>query len=372
MDNQNKIINREAGGVLFEENEPLFPPVSYKRNRGRAVAVAIVVLLVIAAAFICSGASASMMDFFKNNGFLPLGDGTESENGEQTTESTTDSESISENSQQSETAEPDDSDGQTETELNEDETSVQIAQSVVSADMSQADKGDRYIVNYTGMDIDVGGLLDRGFTDGEERGDPAPVIMIIHTHTSEEYFCGEDVGHKGPCGVVSVGDKMSSVLNSMGLSTVHCTVIHDADEGVNAYQSARDTIKTMLEIYPTIKYVIDVHRMYLVDADGSFIRTLSKKDEATAQIRFTVSADKSSDQLWQENLSLALTLKQKLNLDNSHICMPTVVSSSAYNSDLAEYYLMVDVGSVGNSTREAILAGEILARAIADTLISQN
>lgn len=369
MDNQNKIINREQKDILFEENEPLFPPISHKRRRIRATALVIVALFVIAVAFICSDASASMMEFFENNGILPSDDSRESESQEQT-ESSAYLESSSDDTQ-SETTESNESEGNTEsgTVRDEDETSVETMQSVVSVDMSQADRGNGYIVNYTGKNIDVEGLLDRGFVDGEERGEPAPVIMIIHTHTSEEYFCGTDTDHKGPCSVVSVGDKMSSVLNSMGLSTVHCTVIHDADEGVNAYQRARDTVNTMLEIYPSIKYVIDVHRMYLVNTDGSLIRTLSNTDEATAQIRLTVSGDQSVCPYWQENLSLALTLRQKLNLDNSHICMPTVVSSSAYNSDLTKYYLMVDVGAVGNSTREAISAGELLARAIAETLI---
>jgi hypothetical protein len=85
-------------------------------------------------------------------------------------------------------------------------------------------------------------------------------------------------------------------------------------------------------------------------------------------MRLTVSADSPG---WQENLSLALTLRQRLNEDGARICMPPMISPSRYNSDLSRYYLMVDIGSSGNSVREARLAAERLARALFDTLVDE-
>ena len=244
-----------------------------------------------------------------------------------------------------------------ETELAESETLTPIPE-VVEVDLSLAERGDGYIINYTDKIVDIAGLLDRGFVDSEERNSSAPVVMILHTHTSEGYYKGKNEFLDG---VISVGEVLSARLNALGLTALHCTVIHDGGES-NAYISARETIEMMLKVYPTIKYVIDLHRIEL-DTGGVPIKTLSS--EGLAQIRLTVSA---SGDGWQENLSLALSLRQKLNDNDARLCMPPVLSSSRYNSDLSLYYLMVDIGATGNTVKEARNSAKKLARAIYDTV----
>jgi stage II sporulation protein P len=93
--------------------------------------------------------------------------------------------------------------------------------------------------------------------------------MILHTHTSEAYA---GVRSEYLDGVISVGDALTQRLNVLGLTAIHCTVIHDGGEG-NAYISARETIEMMLRVYPSIKYVIDLHRMEL-EYDGVPIKTV--------------------------------------------------------------------------------------------------
>ena len=144
-------------------------------------------------------------------------------------------------------------------------------------------------------------------------------------------------------------------------------MIHDGNEK-NAYLNARDTIKTMLEIYPSIKYIIDVHRLEL-ESDGKIVKTISGCSDGSAQIRLTASVGPGDR--WQENLSLALALKSSLNHRGERVCMPAVLSQSAYNSDLTEYYIMVDIGSSGNSVNEAKAAAKRLADALADILLEK-
>ena len=235
--------------------------------------------------------------------------------------------------------------------------------SLLVKDLSEKDRGDGFVVNFTEEKIDISALLDRGFVDFEVSGNQAPTVMIIHTHTSEEYERGSDF-FNGPLSVVSVGDVITDELNRAGLGAIHCTVIHDSGNR-NAYLEARDTINTMLKIYPSIKYVIDVHRM-IISENGIPIKTLSVS--GAAQVRLSISAENGDIGDWRESLSLALSVRSEMNKEDG-ICMPIVITGGGYNSDLSVYHLVAEIGTDRNNVEEAILAGRVFARAIAETVL---
>lgn len=349
---KNEISERREGSVLYEPPEPLFqnlPPVRLLKLR-RAVAFAILVCVI---AFVCIVAISASGGGGEEGTTGPLYEfwATEAPDVQQNENQ---SESLSESVEEI-------SEVETEAEIEETESPVPPTVEFVESDLSLAERGDSYIINYTDRAVEISELLDRGFVDCEEAGGAAPSVMILHTHTSEAYLGSRSEYLDG---VISVGDALSRRLNSLGLTTLHCTVIHDGGEG-NAYIAARETIETMLRVYPSIKYVIDLHRMDL-ELDGIPVKALS--NIGAAQIRLTVSADGGG---WQENLSLALSLRERLNADDTRICMPPTLSPSRYNSDLSTYYLMVDVGATGNTAREATLAAERLAVALCDTVLKK-
>lgn len=237
-------------------------------------------------------------------------------------------------------------------------------------DVSSLELGEGYVVNYTSKPLDVDGLLDRGFIFSAPVGSKAPVVMVIHTHTSEQYASQADTDRYKLNSVVAAGERIAAVLNARGLAALHCTVIHDGDGG-NAYLNARDTIKMMLEIYPTVKYVIDVHRMVLTDSEGNEMRTMTTSDGA-AQIRLTVSADIKREGAWQDDASLALELRGELNDDGQRVCAPVVVSHGGYNGDLCRFFIMADIGSSQNTVTEAMLAANKFAMAFADVVNAER
>ena len=351
---KNEVAQKREGRVLYEPPEPLFPDLPPRRNKAfirlAAFAIFACALLLVWALSVSAGGD-------ENNTETLITEEVTSPKTEEITHLPTETERATESERQTEADEEtilEDSEGETEKE-----TQPEPAVEVIESDLSLAERGDSYIVNYTDKAVEIAELLDRGFLGSEERNSATPLVMILHTHTSEGYYGGKNEYLDG---VISVGDALSRKLNALGLTTLHCTVIHDGGEG-NAYLYARETIETMLKIYPSIKYVIDPHRMEL-DAGGLPIKTLSP--DGLAQIRLTVSADSEG---WQENLSLALELRRRLNEDGARLCMPPTLSPSRYNSDLSCYYLMVDVGAVGNTSKEAILAAERLAVAICDTVL---
>ncbi len=253
-----------------------------------------------------------------------------------------------------------------ETKAEETETCViseTNSQNVSCADLSYAEKGNGYIINYSGAQIDVEGLLEVGFQNAKYSYSERPVVLILHTHTSEGYY-GMDKSnpiHTLTKSVVAVGEKIVYELNSRGISSVHCSVIHDSDG--YPYTNARETIETMLRIYPTIEYVIDLHRLDLTDEKNTPISAISPT--GIAQMRLTVSSDGKKP---RDNLALALALRQKLNSNNQRLCMPIVYTNSSYNAPLSQYYLKIDVGSLGNDAAEALAAAEIFAETFADVL----
>ena len=238
---------------------------------------------------------------------------------------------------------------------------------IVSTDLSLAERGDGYIVNYSKHQPDTEGLLEMGFHGGRYSYTEQPVVLILHTHTEEGYydFNENDPSHILTKSVVSVGERVAYELNRRGIPTVHCTVIHE-NGGDGAYASAAETIRDMLKIYPSIEYVIDLHRLEAVDANGKILRTESAL--GTAQIRLTVS---SQGVLERETLALALSLRRKLNVGEKRLCMPVVFTDSKLNAEMAYYYLKVDVGSWGNEASEALATGEIFAATLAETLKKQ-
>ena len=353
---KNEVTQRREGRVLFEPPEPLFPNLPPRRN---ILLIRMVAFAVFACAFLLIWGLSVSAGGGENETEPSMTGGVASPDTENTTDLATETESDTDSERQTEMNEETTLEKIENKTEQESETAREPSVEVIESDLSLAERGDSYIVNYTDKAVEIAELIDRGFVDLEESNSSAPIIMILHTHTSEGYYGGKNEYLEG---VISVGDALSQKLNALGLTTLHCTVIHDGGEG-NAYLYARETIETMLKIYPSIKYVIDLHRMEL-DADGIPIKTLS--NEGLAQIRLTVSADSEG---WQENLSLALELRQRLNEGGTRLCMPPTLSPSRYNSDLSLYYLMVDVGATGNTSKEAMLASEKLAVAICDTVI---
>lgn len=233
-----------------------------------------------------------------------------------------------------------------------------------TVDLSRAEMGDGYFYNYSSKIVDAEGMLASGFAGARHSFTEQPLVMIIHTYTSQGYsdLDEDDPYHMLTKSVVAVGDRLTVELGKRGIATIHVTVIHDG-EGQNAYEATQKTLKTMLDIYPSVELVIDLNRLDVKDESGKEIRPLSP--DGAAQIRLTVS---TSGKLWRDDMSLALSLRRELNRNGANLCMPVTLSDSAYNSGLSLYYVKVDVGGKANSSSEALLATSSFAEAIEDVL----
>ena len=252
---------------------------------------------------------------------------------------------------------------------------------VVSMDLSCSGYGENYIQNETVYRPDIQAL--RSQTGGEAQTfDPAdgPVVLILHTHATEAYLPAGTAYLEGTVGdfaysedssrtVVAVGKALCDVLNSSGIPAIHCTELHGENGTLrNSYSRAAECIEAYRERYPSIRYVIDLHRDGILTSGGEYVRTLaSGTAEPTAQIMAVVGSDGNGTEHpdWESNLSLALALRDALNRENATICRPVSLRNASYNQELAPCALLLEIGSGANSVDEAIRAAELAGRELA-------
>ncbi len=254
---------------------------------------------------------------------------------------------------------------------------------IASKDLSALSLGGFYIHNETPYRPDVAGLLRRGHTPHAKTD--APLVLILHTHTSEGYLPEGTAYLTEPIGdatytddrsrsVIAAGEELARALNENGICTLHCTVIHDTPTLGGSYDRSAETVKRYLEEYPTIEYVIDLHRDAVVDGDGALVRAVTEENgERVAQVMAVVGTDANGTNhpRWEENLTLALGLRELLNADSARICRPVSLRNASFHQELSRYSLLLEIGSSANSPEEAKRAAQRVGDALVKLILGE-
>ena len=97
-------------------------------------------------------------------------------------------------------------------------------------------------------------------TDVSIHGDSSsPQILIYHTHSQEGYL--DSAQGDESTGVVGAGEYLAELLSEQyGYNVIHHTGQYDVEVRDQAYAAAAPAIEQLLEQYPTIEVVIDLHR----------------------------------------------------------------------------------------------------------------
>ena len=213
-----------------------------------------------------------------------------------------------------------------------------------------------------------------------------PLVLILHTHASEAYLSPQTSYLTGNIGqeiysndqnrsVISVGEALCESLKQNGISAIHCSDQHGKNGTLqNSYQGSADCIEKYLKKYPSIQYVIDIHRDGILSDNGELVRTIANHEgESYGQIMAVVGTDGNGTEYpnWQPNLSLALRLNERLESCVENICRPTSLRNASYNQELAPNALLLEIGSAGNTQEEAIRSAELVGKVLSD-LIKQD
>ncbi len=217
-----------------------------------------------------------------------------------------------------------------------------------------------------------------------------PVVLVVHTHGTECYsnsnesFESADVnGNYGfytdtsltrtsdtDKNVVAIGEAFCQVLAENGIQSIQCRVMHDIDDYNSAYSNSRNSIKEYLEKYPSIEYVIDIHRDSLGGEGGEKIKTSANSIEGSAQVMLVAGCHGNGViyPCWKDNLALALQYKKVMDKKYPSLSRPIYLRYSRYNLDLTVGSMLLEIGSCANTFNEALKAARLSAECFAELL----
>ena len=167
-----------------------------------------------------------------------------------------------------------------------------------------------------------------------------------------------------------IGDELTEILSGAGLYVLHDRGIYDYPSYTGSYNRAGAAIEQYLESCPGIRIVLDIHRDALGE-NGVVYKTMAEEEGTTAsQVMLLVGTDESGLEHpdWRSNLALALYLQNAVNSACPTLMRPVNLVPQRYNQQLTPGSLIVEVGSSGNTLREALAAIRLFGRAAAPAL----
>ena len=208
-----------------------------------------------------------------------------------------------------------------------------------------------------------------------------PQVLIMHTHTSESYlpegeyydeaYTSRTVDPKQS--VVAVGERISIKLAEAGICTIHDGTVHDSPLYNGSYDRAEETVTAILEQYPSIKVVLDIHRDGIVQEDGTWVSAVNEiNGKQAAQVMIISAAGGGAYYVpnYIDNFHLACLLQDNMEAANPGITRPILFDYCQYNQHLSKGSLLIEVGSHGNTLEQALYSGDLIGASIAQALVS--
>ena len=235
------------------------------------------------------------------------------------------------------------------------------------------------IHNRTELDLDFDGLAAEGLGLRLTAGEPQ--VLILHTHSSEAYaqdaydayepsdpYRTEDPRYS----VIRVGDVLAEKLEEYGLTVLHDTELYDYPSYTGSYSRSGAAVERYLAEYPSIRIVIDLHRDAIGSGDVVYKTQATLDGRTSAQVMMLVGTGENGlpHPNWRENLKLALYLQNAADERYPTLTRPIELVRERYNQQLSTGMLILEVGSTGNTLREAMLAAELFGEAAGPALAS--
>lgn len=250
-----------------------------------------------------------------------------------------------------------------------------IQERTITGGTGYLNSGGIALFNRTEKTVDLEAVAAAGTSLSFGPAAEGPQVLIMHTHGTESYArdgtepyteTGNAHTTDTSYNIIRVGEEIARIFEEMGISVLHLTEIYDYPAYNGAYDRSRGGIAAVLEKYPTIQMVLDVHRDALVGEDGTIYKPVVEVDgQKTAQVMLLVGTDDGGADFpdWTEHLALAMEIQEKMNSLWPGLARPITLRSARFNQQLTKGSLLVEVGSHGNTLEEAIAGAQLFARA---------
>lgn len=210
-----------------------------------------------------------------------------------------------------------------------------------------------------------------------------PLVLIYHTHTTESFepyvrdFYDANFNYRTTDetkNMVMVGDAIQAELEAQGIGVVHARTIHDYPSYNGSYDRSRETILPILEEYPSIKVVLDIHRD-AVSGEGVIYQPFVEVDgKEASQIMIISGCDDGTLGMpdFMKNFHFACRLQERLENDYAGFTRPILFDYRKYNQDLTTGSLLIEVGSHGNTLEQSQYAGQLIGSSLGRLLNSMK
>lgn len=214
-------------------------------------------------------------------------------------------------------------------------------------------------------------------------GNLIPEVLIVHTHTTESYEpCvreGFDTSFNyrttdPNCNMIMVGDAITAQLKQAGIGVVHSTEIHDYPSYTGSYERSRVTIQKVLDEFPSIKIVLDIHRD-AIGTDEVIQQPVVEIDgRESAQVMIISGCDDGTMEMpdYLENFRFACAFQQQMEQSYPGLTRPVLFDYRHYNQDMTTGSLLIEVGTHGNTLDQAEYAGELIGASLAQLLTQKK
>ncbi len=207
-----------------------------------------------------------------------------------------------------------------------------------------------------------------------ERIPDQPQILIYHTHSQESF---SDYPENENATIVGVGAYLKALLEERGYSVIHDMTVYDMREGKldrsQAYTYALDGITGILQEYPSIEVVLDLHRDG-VNEGTHLVTDVSGKP--TAQIMFFNGTSQTPDgpieylpnSNREANMAFSFQMQLKASEQYPGFTRRIYLKGLRYNQHVRARTALIEVGAQTNTYAEALNAMEPLADILSQVL----
>ncbi len=204
--------------------------------------------------------------------------------------------------------------------------------------------------------------------NAQEEQENGPQILIYHTHSQEHFSDYSE--QKKQATIVGVGNYLTELLEQKGYRVYHDVSVYDLKNGKldrsRAYSYALEGVTAILQKYPSIQVVLDIHRDGVRESTHLLTDINGKK---TATIMFFNGTSETPDGPIEylrnpyRTQNLAFSFQMKLCADAIYpgFTRNIYLKGLRYNQHLRPCSALIEVGAQNNTYEEARNAMEPLA-----------